>query len=71
MGRGSPLFWLPDLSPVPIPLPSYSPSSIRGVALKAAMADLLAKGAVEPVPSTPGYYSHLFVTPKVIGVGGW
>ena len=33
------------------------------------MADLREKGAVEPAPSGPGYYSRLFVTPKV--TGGW
>ena len=33
------------------------------------MADLREKGAVEPAPSGLGYYSHLFVTPKV--TGGW
>ena len=60
---------LPSLSTVPIPLPSYSPSSIGGIALNAAVADLIAKGAVEPAPLTPGFYSRLFVTPKV--TGGW
>ena len=53
---------IPFLSRVPIPLPSYSPSSIRGMALSAAVADLQEKGAVEPAPSFPGYYSRLFVT---------
>ena len=57
------------LSQVPITLPSYSPSSIRGIALSTAVADLREKGAVEPAPSSPGYYSRLFVTPKV--TGGW
>ena len=73
MGRGSPSFQLPDplschsfsLFPFPIPLQSYSLSSIRGIALNTAVAGLLAKGAVEPAPSTPDYYSRLFVTPKV------
>ena len=60
---------LPSLSQVAIPLPSYSPSSIRGIALNIAVADLRAKGAVEPAPSTPGYYSCLFVTPQ--GHRGW
>ena len=40
-----------------------------GVALNAAVVDLRAKGAIEPAPSSPGYYSCLFVTPKV--TGGW
>ena len=60
---------LPPLSPVPIPLPSYSPTSVRGIALTAAVADLRAKGAVEQAPSGPGFYSRLFVTPKV--TRGW
>ena len=57
---------VPSLSSVPIPLPSYSLSSIMGVALNPEVADLRAKGAIEPAPSTPGYYSRLFVTLKVI-----
>ena len=60
---------LPPLSHVPLPLPSYSPSSIRGLALTAAVSDLLAKEAIELAPPSPGFYSRLFVTPKV--TGGW
>ena len=55
---------IPFLSQVPIPLPSYSPSSIRGMTLNAAVADLQEKRAVEPALSSPGYYSHLFATPR-------
>ena len=74
MGCGGPQVWdpflvAPVLSNVPIPIPSYSPSSIRGLALNAVVADLSAKGAIEPAPPSPGYYSCLFVTPKV--TGGW
>ena len=57
----------PPLSSTPIPLPSYTPSSIRGMALAAAVKDLLSKGAIEPSSSGPGFYSRLFVTPKVTG----
>ena len=57
----------PPLSSVPLPLPSYSPSSIRGLALANAVSDLVAKEATEPAPPTPSYYSRLFVTPKVTG----
>ena len=60
---------IPFLSRVPIPLPSYSPSSIRGMALSDVVADLQEKAAVELAPSSPSYYSCLFVTPKV--TGGW
>ena len=59
----------PPLSSTSIPLPSYTPSSIRGIALAAAVMDLLSKGAIVPALSGPGFYSHLFVTPKV--TGGW
>ena len=66
-GYHVPFLVTPYLSNVPIPLPSYSPSSIRGLALSAAVADLCAKGAIEPAPPSPGFYSRLFVTPKVAG----
>ena len=59
----------PPLSSVPLPLLSYSPSSVRGLALASAVSDLVAKEAIEPAPPTPGYYSRLFVTPKV--TVGW
>ena len=57
----------PPLSRVPLPLPSYSPHSIRELALAGAVVDLREKAAIEQAPSTPGYYSRLFVTPKVTG----
>ena len=57
------------LSHVPLPLLSYSPSSIRGLALTAAVSDLLAKEAIKLAPPSPGFYSRPFVTPKV--TGGW
>ena len=57
----------PPLSPTPIPLPSYTPSSVRGLALSAAGKDLLSKGAVEPTSPGLGFYSRLFVMPKVTG----
>ena len=59
----------PPLSSVLLPLPSYSPSSIRGLALTDAVSDLVSKEPIEPAPPTPGYYSRLFVTPKV--TSGW
>ena len=57
----------PPLSPVPIPLPSYSPNSIRGLALSDAVCALVEKEAIEIAPPSPGFYSRLFVTPKVTG----
>ena len=59
----------PPLSSVPLPLPSYSPNSIRGLALSDAVSALVEKEAIEIAPPSPGFYSRLFVTPKVIG--GW
>ena len=59
----------PPLSSTPVPLLSYSPSPIRGLALAAAVEDLLSKGAIELAFPGPGFYSRLFVTPKV--TGGW
>ena len=51
-------------------MPSYSPSSTKGVALREVTQDLIAKGAVElaPLPS-PGFYSRLFVVWKTSGSG--
>ena len=68
-GYRVPFLVTPPLSNVPIPFPNYSPSSIRGLALSAAVVDLRAKGAIEPAPLSPGFYSCLCVTPKV--TGGW
>ena len=57
-----PFLSVPPLSSEPIPMPSYSPSSIKG---KEVTLSLVEKGAVElaPLPS-PGYYSQLFVVWK-------
>ena len=57
----------PPLSDQPLPMPSYSPSSIRGRALEKEFLDLLCKGAIEQAPQTPGFYSHLFVVQKDSG----
>ena len=58
----------PPLSVVPIPLPSYSPLSIKGKALQGEIEALIAKGAVEIAPSSPGFYSRLFVVQKASGL---
>ena len=57
----------PPLSECPISLPAYSPHSIRGVALNQELQDLLRKGAVEPAPQSPGFYSRLFLVKKASG----
>ena len=58
----------PPLSRAPISLPSYNPSSIKGVALRDCSQALVAKSAVElaPLPSL-GFYSRLFVVWKTSG----
>ena len=58
----------PPLSKVPISLPSYHPSSTKGVALGEVTRALIAKSAVElaPLPSL-GFYSRLFVVWKTSG----
>ena len=63
-----PFLSTPPLSNVPIPMPSYSPTSIKGAALEEVTLGLIAKGAVvlAPLPS-PGFYSRLFVVWKTSG----
>ena len=58
---------IPPLSRVPQHLPSYPAFSERGIALRGEVLALLAKGAVEDAPSTPGFYSRVFVVPKSTG----
>ena len=58
---------LPPLSERPLSLPAYSPQSIRGVALTQELQNLLRKGAVEPAPQSPGFYSRLFLVQKASG----
>ena len=68
VGYCLPFLSTPPLSNVPIPMPSYSPTSIKGAALEEVTLGLIAKGAVElaPLPS-PGFYSRLFVVWKTLG----
>ena len=63
-----PFLSTPPLSATPIPMPSYSPTSVKGAALEEVTLGLIAKGAVElaPLPS-PGFYSRLFVVWKTSG----
>ena len=56
-----------SLSPVPIPLPSYSLSPIKGIALRGEVSALFAKGEIELAPPSPGFYSSLFVVWKTPG----
>ena len=57
----------PTLSKDPISLQSYSPSSIKGLALQKEILSLLQKGAIEPAPHSPGFYSRVFVVTKASG----
>ena len=61
------LFSRGPLSDQPLPMPSYSPSSIRGKALEEEFQNLLLKGAIEQASETPGFYSRLFVVQKDSG----
>ena len=67
-GYRLPFLSAPPLSGSPLPMPSYSPTSIKGAALEEVTLALVAKGAVElaPLPS-PGFYSRLFVVWKTSG----
>ena len=68
VGYCLPFLSTPPLSNAPLPMPSYSPTSIKGAALEEVTLALVAKGAVElaPLPS-PGFYSCLFVVWKTSG----
>ena len=57
----------PPLSERPLSLPAYSPQSIKGVALTQELQNFLRKGAVEPAPQSPGFYSRLFLVQKASG----
>ena len=57
----------PPLSERPLSLPAYSPQSIKGVTLTQELQNLLRKGAVEPAPQSPGFYSRLFLVQKASG----
>ena len=68
-GYAIPFRVLPPLSPTPIVLDSYSPQSVKGRALNEEIQALRRKGAVEPAPPTPGFFSRTFVVTKA--TGGW
>ena len=59
----------PPLSETPISIDSYSPQSIKGRALEEEIQVFRRKGMVEPVSSSPGLYSRMFVVTKASG--GW
>ena len=68
VGYCLPFLSTPPLSTAPIPMPSYSPNSIKGAALEEVTLGLVVKGAVELAPlPCPGFYSRLFVVWKTSG----
>ena len=57
----------PQLSDQPLPMPSYSPSSMWGTALEQEFQDLLHIQAIGLAPRAPGFYGRLFVVQKDSG----
>ena len=68
-GYRIPFHSMPPLSEVPLMMSSYNPTSVKGRALEAEMLALEQKGALEVAPTSPGYYSRMFVVTKA--TGGW
>ena len=68
MGYCLPFLSTPPLSNVPIPLPSYSPTSIKGAALEEVTLGLIAKGAVELAPLPSGFHSRPVRSVEDLGV---
>ena len=68
-GYAIPFHMPPPLSKTSITLDSYGPLSIKGRALEEEIQALRCKGAVEPAPPTPSFYSRMFVITKASG--GW
>ena len=69
-GYATPFRMPSPLSPTPIILDSYSPQSAKGRVLVEEIQALRSKGAVEPAPPTPGFFSRMFVVTKATGIGG-
>ena len=53
----------------PVFLAAYPQDSVKGIALEEEVRSMLEKGAIEPSPLSPGFYSRLFLVPK--SSGGW
>ena len=76
LGSPGPVLWVSG--PFPFTAPSLSCSALpsqlqpqfhQGLTLSDAVSALVEKEVIEIAPPSPGFYSHLFVTPKV--TGGW
>ena len=60
----------PPLSTSPVEFPAYKAGTVRHVALGLAVAEMVKKGAVEPVEDCrTDFYTRVFLVPKV--TGGW
>ena len=68
MGYCLPFSPPPPLSPVSIPLPSYSPTSIKGIALPGEVSAFLAKGAIELTPPLSFILQPSFCCVEDLGV---
>ncbi len=66
-GYQVPLIAQPPLAGKPIHFPAYHIGSERHNALLQAVEDMVAKRAIEPAQSDPGFYSRLFVVTKATG----
>ena len=69
-GYAIPFRMPPPLSPTPVILDLYSPQPVKGRALDEEIQALRRKGAVEPAPPNPGFFSLMFVVTKATGGGG-
>ena len=66
-GLPHPLLITSSLSRVPIPIPSYSLTSVKWKALRGEVLSLVEKVAVKLTPPSLGYYRRLFVVWKAMG----
>ena len=70
-GYHLPFLSVPPLSSESIPMPSYSPTFVKGKALEEVTHSLVEKGGMELAPLPSGFYSRLFVVcGKPQGLGG-
>ena len=67
VGYRIPFVTPPPLSTHPVAFHSYFHSSVKAQALEEELSALLSKGAVEPAPTSPGFYSRMFVVQKASG----
>ena len=66
-----PFIWDPPLSTSPVEFPAYKARTVRHIALGLAVAEMVEKGAVEPVEDCRvGFYASLPYAQSDRGVGG-